>query len=459
MKKILTIFILSTVLGLCNAQYINIADTAFVKCLCTKYPELLDSSCRKLDTLKASNHPGTLNLYGYINLDTIPEIEYFKNIDSLHLGLTKLKDLNHISKLTQLQYLGMSHCPIENLDGLDNLVNLEHLDLSGTGISTWPDFTPLTKLKNLFVASNNLTDPYDFSSNPTLEWIRITNNYFSYSELHEFMKLPNAYFIYDLFPQKEKIQDSTISIPSGNEFKITYDLDYGIDGLSYVWYKGSEIVDTTSGRDFVIENTITSDTGRYFVLVYNDDILPLRDVFDGKKLAFVGSGTWTLELDTCQSVSEMSYKETPTCEGAELSTSFIGLSNWNEDRFDFYFKNSTTGSEINLESGSATLPQGTYKFVVDDREDCRVEFAEEIEISPSVTCESVFTPNGDNNNDKWLVPFEYPTEVINQAGEVLKTLSPDSYWDGTDENGNPVPTAVYLIKDSEGNYITLTVLW
>ncbi len=84
----------------------------------------------------------------------------------------------------------------------------------------------------------------------------------------------------------------------------------------------------------------------------------------------------------------------------------------------------------------------------------------------SVPVMSVFTPNGDGYNDKWVVKspeISNPIEVwiYNRAGSLVYHASVyNNDWNG-DYNGNPLPqdTYYYLIKDAAGKkfvgYITL----
>jgi len=104
------------------------------------------------------------------------------------------------------------------------------------------------------------------------------------------------------------------------------------------------------------------------------------------------------------------------------------------------------------------LYAGKYQLVVDDRRDCKIEYDEVLEITPDITCNTVFTPDGDGENDEWESPFDNNAKIVNQKGDLIAEINPGETWDGTDINGNPVPTGLYLIEDESGDYITLTVL-
>jgi len=65
-----------------------------------------------------------------------------------------------------------------------------------------------------------------------------------------------------------------------------------------------------------------------------------------------------------------------------------------------------------------------------------------------------FSPNGDGVNDVVIFSkVSNPVKIYNIYGELVKTLYEDNgqiKWDGTDEQGRPVPGGVYLYLTSDG---------
>ncbi|MCB9232852.1 MAG: tandem-95 repeat protein, partial [Bacteroidia bacterium] len=86
-----------------------------------------------------------------------------------------------------------------------------------------------------------------------------------------------------------------------------------------------------------------------------------------------------------------------------------------------------------------------------------------ITVTPPPSCQitipNAFTPNGDNQNDLWVIQNIgcYPNNqlwVYNRWGNLVYTAAPyNNTWDGTDNNGNPLPdgTYYYVLDLGDGN--------
>jgi gliding motility-associated-like protein len=79
------------------------------------------------------------------------------------------------------------------------------------------------------------------------------------------------------------------------------------------------------------------------------------------------------------------------------------------------------------------------------------------------TLPNIFTPNGDGNNDYLKLEIENVTEFVivildAKSNVVFKSEDADFKWDGTNLNGDKLPTGNYIYyvtaKDSEGKAVT-----
>ena len=69
---------------------------------------------------------------------------------------------------------------------------------------------------------------------------------------------------------------------------------------------------------------------------------------------------------------------------------------------------------------------------------------------------NVFTPNGDNKNDLFILNFSYEkVEIFNRWGnKMFESVNNDSYWDGRTNSGLKAPdgTYYYVISTKEETY-------
>lgn len=115
----------------------------------------------------------------------------------------------------------------------------------------------------------------------------------------------------------------------------------------------------------------------------------------------------------------------------------------------------SNGSKTN---SAEDLGPGLYSVTVSTSE-CALTQTFEITVSPEANCDlrffNAFSPNGDGTNDTWEIEnienAEYrdnSVEIFNRWGQTV--WKGDSYnnqtvvWDGTEKNGNHLPTATYF---------------
>ncbi len=103
---------------------------------------------------------------------------------------------------------------------------------------------------------------------------------------------------------------------------------------------------------------------------------------------------------------------------------------------------STGSSEPSITISDA----GTYTLTVTNRFGCQT--TDVIEVIADIGIPNFFTPNGDNHNDEWTIPFlisqpEADIMVFDRFGNLLtRYKASEGNWDGTSK-GKPLPTGTY----------------
>ncbi|MEA1874876.1 MAG: gliding motility-associated C-terminal domain-containing protein, partial [Bacteroidota bacterium] len=99
------------------------------------------------------------------------------------------------------------------------------------------------------------------------------------------------------------------------------------------------------------------------------------------------------------------------------------------------------------------LYEGSYEIIVQDDNGCELDLETITLMDVPEECLRIpdaFTPNGDNNNDTWIIENldlfnNYYVQVFNRWGQALYTGQPGSEpWDGTTTEGKSVPTGSYV---------------
>lgn len=94
------------------------------------------------------------------NITDISPLENLINLTELSLSknLIDKGDLNFLSNLTQLYYLVISYCGIENIDFISTLTKMNELYLDGNPIQDYTPLLPLKKLRYLSFEDNDIKD-------------------------------------------------------------------------------------------------------------------------------------------------------------------------------------------------------------------------------------------------------------------------------------------------------------
>ncbi|MEA3448049.1 MAG: gliding motility-associated C-terminal domain-containing protein, partial [Bacteroidota bacterium] len=150
------------------------------------------------------------------------------------------------------------------------------------------------------------------------------------------------------------------------------------------------------------------------------------------------------------------YTEDPSCIGSNNGYIELEVSGGTEPYTYFW-----DGYSANLPYFDG-LYEGQYDILVEDDNGCQYELETIPLVDVPVEClriPNAFTPNGDDNNDEWLIENldmfnKYQVQVFNRWGQVVYVGQPgDEPWDGTNLENNMVPTGsyIYVVKLNNGS--------
>ncbi|PVF92744.1 putative SDS22-protein phosphatase 1 regulatory subunit 7 [Serendipita vermifera] len=114
----------------------------------------------KITQIEHLNHLGatlrSLEL-GSNRIRKIENLDELVNLEELWLGKNKITKLENLDKLTKLRLLSIQSNRITKIEGLDNLLNLEELYMSHNGLVKIEGLDNNLKLKTLDVGNNEIT--------------------------------------------------------------------------------------------------------------------------------------------------------------------------------------------------------------------------------------------------------------------------------------------------------------
>lgn len=218
------------------------------------------------------------------------------------------------------------------------------------------------------------------------------------------------------------------------------------NGNSYQWFKdGIEIENATD------QTYITNEAGIYSV---NIDL--------GTCISNA-----TINLDNGENLSSINVDESNTIGEGETLDVIVTTSATNPI-FEWYINDTLIPGET--EDNYEVTGPGNYKVVVNQLGGCSSELVfTVIELFPSVAeIPNLVSPNGDGNNDSWIIPQEYVSgtntdiTIISSQGEIVfKTNNYLNNWpiEGIDfKNVNPVYYYIIETEDQDILKGSITVI-
>ncbi len=180
--------------------------------------------CVNVSTLSVSNNTLS-NLYALVNdggasivfpdlsvlhlenngIYPIAGVGVYQKLKELYLANNQVKDIEPIYKLTNLEVLSIEYNPIQKMDGIEQLKKLRYLNVTNCGIRTgFASLATLSKLTNLNVAGNNISNLKPFSGIKSLTYLNLTDN-----KIKNLEGIENLENLEELYMTGNNIQDIT----------------------------------------------------------------------------------------------------------------------------------------------------------------------------------------------------------------------------------------------------------
>ena len=164
---------------------------------------------------------------------------------------------------------------------------------------------------------------------------------------------------------------------------------------------------------------------------------------------------WVTDVNGCEVVEDVIVEDfivtlDPSdfiveCEITNLDVELLVDVNGGTGDYTYLWSSGEKENPINI-----NLNPGVYSVQITDENMCIIDTAFRISAFTENCVPNVFTPNGDEVNDLWLLEdafFYYDSEVrvYNRYGKlVFKSIGYDSPWDGKNETGNDVKDGSYF---------------
>lgn len=105
------------------------------------------------------------------------------------------------------------------------------------------------------------------------------------------------------------------------------------------------------------------------------------------------------------------------------------------------------------------LREGDYILTIEDADGCIAAVEHAISIRKDCLKDyPVFSPNTDGLDDDYYIPYEGKAIVYDRNGIERTEFMAPAYWDGTDNNGKPLPMGTYLIIVDKKEVINITIV-
>lgn len=186
---------------------------------------------------------------GYENLEELPdEIKSLKDITSVVLDDTKIRNLSSLSELTKIEEISIKGTEVESLADIANLKNLHTLNISSTKVSDISILAGLPKIVRLRASYNKINDISVFKYLRELRSIRMDGT--SIYDLSVFSEMDSVYDldidntdVHDLSPLEnhEELRQLWFSNTNVEDISVLSKLV----NLEIIWMRGTPVSDIT----------------------------------------------------------------------------------------------------------------------------------------------------------------------------------------------------------------------
>jgi Leucine-rich repeat (LRR) protein len=195
-----------------------------------------------------------------------PDLSNNLKLESLHFGKNpQFSTWPQITANVKLQYLGYEGNNLSTIPDLSIYPELKTLICAGNNLNVLPDLSMLNNLNYLDAANNNLTSLPDLSH--TLlgvsgSQLYISGNHLTFEDLIPLVTLP-GYSVLSYAPQALTPQDLIVNKTVGETFSLDIQVDHGMSGNTYKWFKDDAFFIETTSDNLTIQDLKITDSGKY----------------------------------------------------------------------------------------------------------------------------------------------------------------------------------------------------
>jgi len=434
------------------AQFVPLQDSAVAAYLCKNYPTTLDATCKNIDTVKSKTVVTKRLVINQIGVKTLADLKYLSGINFIKADSNSFTTVDMTFDNFPLVFgLNFTHNNLTAFPDVSPLKpNLKELYLGGNNIEELIGLDSTKSIQNLNLDGNHLRKIPVITTSPNLIVVRLMNNYFTYEDLLTVADYPNFKSIFYIYPQKNLTGNKSKVVFENDTLVLSTDIDTNVANVTYTWYKNNVSVKSSAEPFLKIPNFKATDAGDYYVeLKHNHPNLASGSLRTGK---------WTVTSATCQTVLNTKFDMNSTCASSILNIESIELSNTNWP-FSYFVENTYTKErkEVFIGKQNEIKQMGDFNLVVTDNLNCEVKLDNWVSIHPT-NCDIVFTPDGDGNNDTFLIEGKGKVKILNKRGQVVNQIQLPIYWDGKDHAGKNLPVGLYGIQFEDGHIEKVTLL-
>ena len=368
---------------------------------------------------------------------TLPSFAGMSALKEVFLGNNRLTNLPDFSNCTQLWRLSCYGNQLIAIPGYPGCSALEILTFYNNEVTSMPDLSYYPILRHFWASTNYIEDISSILSHPNyadMEVISAPFNQLTFRDVIPFISHMNYATDFSFFAQRVHDFEDTVG-QEGRPFTLNVGIDEGLENTTYEWFKGQKFLTITNTSTLNFDTLTTADQG-YYKCVIRNTLFPGDSLFTRQSF---------LSVTPCFTADDFELDvRFEDCQTGSSMDILILNPDVTDAAFTLINKNSDDSTSTNTPSFSS-LPFGVYSVRVSDGIYCSATLPE-IEIEKNdLDCESIFTPNGDGNNDAFYIASEGTAKIVTVDGVLVKELNTPGYWDGTDQNNEPLSTGYYGI--------------